>query len=178
MYRLFVAAPIPDNIKEKLLDLHLNIPGAKWTSGDQLHITLKFIGEVDGDLFKDIRSSLLEIKAHKFLLGIKGVGHFPPGSSPKVLWAGLNDKVPLIKLKNEIENTLEECNIKRESRKFSPHITLARLKNTHINRVKEFLSVYSTLRMEDFNVDEFRLYSSKLYSRGAVHNIEAVYPLY
>lgn len=182
MYRLFIAVPIPDHIKNKLLSLEVNISGAKWTHEDQLHITLKFIGEVNGQIFRDIRNKLSEIKMDQFLLQIKGVGYFPPGnfhkrSAPKVLWAGIEDAVLLIRLRNKIESTLNECGIKREGRKFNPHVTLARLRNSHSNSVAEFLSAHSTFKSKKFNVGEFRLYSSKLLPGGAVHNIEAVYPL-
>ena len=182
MYRLFIAVPIPDYIKNSLLQLKVNIPGAKWTQEDQLHITLKFIGEVDGQVFNDIRKILSEIKMDQFPLQIKGVGYFPPGnfhkrSAPKVLWAGIEDVVLLTRLRNKIESTLNECGIKREGRKFNPHITLARLRNSHPNSITEFLSAYSTFKSDSFGVGEFRLYSSKLLPGGAVHNIEAVYSL-
>lgn len=183
MYRLFIAVPIPSHIKSSLLQLRVNIPGAKWIPEDQLHITLKFIGEVDGHVFKDIRNKLSEIKMDQFPLQIKGVGYFPPGNSskrsvPKVLWAGIGDLIYLSRLKNKIESTLNESGIKREGRKFNPHVTLARLKNSHPQSITDFLSAYSTFKSDSFRVEEFRLYSSKLLPGGAVHNIEAVYPLF
>lgn len=182
MCRLFVAVPLPDNIKKSLLQLKVNIPGAKWSQDDQLHITIKFIGEVDGRIFHDIRNKLAEIDVDQFSLQIKGSGSFPPGNSskrsmPKVLWAGFDDITLLTKLRNKIESILAECEIKRKGRKFTPHVTLARLKNSHFHSIKDFLVVHSTFRSEIFNVEEFRLYSSKLLPGGAVHTIEAVYPL-
>jgi len=177
MYRLFIAVPVPENIKERLLELKLNIPGTKWTPEDQLHITLKFIGEVDNLSFKVIKDSLSEIKMGQFPLGFKGVGSFSTGKSPKILWAGLTDNSLLKQLRNKIESTLNECGIKREGRKFSPHVTLARLRNPNLHNITEFLSTRADFRSESFIVEEFRLYSSKLYPRGAVHTIEAVYPL-
>ena len=182
MYRLFVAVPIPDHIKSSLLQLRVNIPGAKWTDGDQLHITLKFIGEVDSQKFIEIRDKLLEIRMDQFQLQIKGVGYYPPGNSskrnvPKVLWAGIGDPVYITKLRNKIENTFNELGLKREGRKFNPHVTLARLKNSHSLSIAEFLSAYTNFKSDNFRVGEFRLYSSKLLPGGAVHNIEAVYKL-
>ncbi|MCK5675174.1 MAG: RNA 2',3'-cyclic phosphodiesterase [Spirochaetales bacterium] len=182
MYRLFIAVPIPDHIRSSLLQLRVNIPGAKWTQEDQLHTTVKFIGEVDGQMFRDIRNKLSEIKIEQFPLQITGVGSFPPGnsskrSSPKVLWAGIEDLILLTRLRNKIESTLNELGIKREGRKFSPHVTLARLKKSNSHGVVEFLSGHSAFKSESFGVEEFRLYSSKLLPGGAVHNIEAVYPL-
>ena len=182
MYRLFIAVPIPDNIKNSLLRLKANISGAKWTQEDQLHITLKFIGEVEGQVFREIRNKLSEIKMDQFQLQIKGVGYFPPGSSskrsvPKVLWAGIEEITFLTRLRNRIEGSLNECGIKRESRKFNPHITLVRLKNSHFHNITDFLSIHSTFKSDSFPVGEFRLYSSKLLPGGVVHTIEAVYPL-
>ncbi|MCK5153077.1 MAG: RNA 2',3'-cyclic phosphodiesterase [Spirochaetales bacterium] len=177
MYRLFIAVPIPSQIKRNLLQLRSNIPGAKWTLDDQFHITLKFIGEVDGQVFSDIRNKLSEIIMDKFLLQIKGVGYFASGKLPKSLWAGLEESQQLIRLKNKLERSLYLCGINREGRKFRPHVTLARLKNIQINSVSNFLFSNDNFTTENFIIDEFRLYSSKLYPHGAVHNIEAVYSL-
>ena len=180
MYRLFIAVPVPEPVKSRLMKLKLNIPGAKWTPSDQIHITLKFIGEIDGLTFSDIRQKLSEIKMQSFSIILKGVGYFPPGSfskrsGPRVLWSGLEDKENITKLRNKIENNLNKMGIGREGRKFHPHVTLARLKNTNVQKISEFISVYSEFLTEPFLIEEFRLYSSRLLSQGAVHKIEAVY---
>jgi RNA 2',3'-cyclic 3'-phosphodiesterase len=175
MKRLFVAVPIPDQIKEALLNTKTNIPGARWIDKDHLHLTLKFLGEVDGQNFRIIRDSLSEIIIEKFLLKIKGVGFYPPGNFPKVLWAGVENQPQLTILRNKIESNLYSLGIKREGRKFKPHITLSRLKNSQVSRVSEFLSTFSSFKTESFLINEFRLYSSKLYPRGAVHTIEGIY---
>ena len=74
MPRLFIAVPIPERIKDKFLSLQTNIQGAKWTSENQLHITLKFIGEVEGSVFREVRGILSDIEFKQFQLGLKGVG--------------------------------------------------------------------------------------------------------
>jgi len=177
MPRLFIAVPIPEVIKNKLLSLKLNISGARWVDKDQLHLTINFIGEVEDQSLKDIRDNLSEVLMGKFLLKNKGVGFFPSGSSPKVLWAGLEKQPELIRLRNKIDTNLNSLGIKRGGGKFSPHITLARLKNSNISLIRDFLSTYSTFETESFLIDKFRLYSSKLYPRGAVHSIEDEYYL-
>jgi len=177
MPRLFIAVPIPVKMKDKLLSLKLNIPGARWVDRDQLHLTLKFIGEVKDQSLNDIRDNLSEILMEKFLLKIKGVGFFPPGNSPKVLWAGLEKQPELTRLRNKIDTNLNSLGIKRGGGKFRPHITLARLKSSNISRVLEFLKVNNPFLTELFQVKEFSLYSSRLYPDGAVHSLEAVYPL-
>ncbi len=177
MYRLFIALDMPGRIKNDLKNLCGGIPGAKWVDEDQLHITLRFIGEVDGSAFNDIKECLSDVKNSRFTMRLKGVGSFPPGRTPKILWAGVEDKTHLVRLHNSLESVLVECGLDREHRKFHPHITLARLNNPSVRRVADFLSVHSMFKTAKFTISEFHLYSSILTPKGAVHNLEVSYPL-
>ncbi len=182
MYRLFIAVPVPENIKSDLVSLRTNISGAKWADIDQLHITLKFLGEVEGQVFYAVREKLSEIKMEGFSLRFNGVGHFPPGNlrsgrTPRVLWAGLEDIGTLKKLRNRIESVLTEIGIDRDRRKFNPHVTLARLRSPNLKSATDFLSSHNSYKSENFPVREFMLYSSTLLPAGAVHTIEEIYPL-
>ena len=177
MYRLFVAIDLPENVKKELSGISYGMPGARWVPEEQLHLTLRFIGEVDGGVFRDIQEALGDIKSESFEIRIKGVGFFPPRKTPRVLWVGVepHDKVSL--LRKRVEGTLVRLGIEPEHRKFSPHITLARLQDTSLSKVTRFLAGHNLFASELFPVNEFILYSSTLTPKGAIHRQEAVYPL-
>jgi 2'-5' RNA ligase len=177
MYRLFVAVDMPHDLQERLGNMFFGIPGAKWVAEEQLHLTLRFIGEVDGGVFDDIREALGEIKADSFTMQLKGMGYFPPRKSPNVLWVGIEKNEKLTILRNRIEAVVVKTGLLPEQRKFSPHITLARLQGTPLLKITNFLAGNSLFESEPFQVSEFHLYSSLLTSKGAIHQIEATYPL-
>ena len=175
--RLFVAIDLPDNVKEQVAGLCCGLPGARWVNPEQLHLTLRFIGEVDGGMFRDIRETLDEVQSDPFTLQLDGVGFFPPRGKPRVVWVGLRQSVDLSQLRNRIESRLVALGLEPETRKFSPHITLARLKNTPAFKVGRFLETHNLFLSTPFAIDEFFLYSSRLGRNGAIHRIEAGYPL-
>lgn len=182
MHRLFIALPVPEEIQESILDLRTNIPGTRWMGREQLHITLKFIGEVDSSKLRQIRDTLAEIRYDSFPLKFSGVGFFPPGgrgrhSSPKVLWTGVENPEELTGLRNKIERNLRNAGIPEERRKFSPHLTIARLKNPPESALGRFLSMNHSFCTDTFISKRFLLYSSILKPSGAVYTIEADYPL-
>ena len=177
MKRIFIAVPIPEKIKPLLHSMGKSLPGARAVPEEQIHITLRFIGEVDGTTFLDIKEQLAEVSRPSFSLGISGVGHFPPRGKPRVVWAGLQPTDELSQLKRQVDTQLIKCGITPDTRKFSPHITLARLNTTSLQRVTDFLSGNAFLRFDDFAVSAFHLYSSKLSHKGATHTLEASYPL-
>ncbi len=175
--RLFVAIDLPEPVKERLALLCCGLPGARWVDPDQIHLTLRFIGEVDGGLFLDIRDVLAAIEGDCLFLQLSGIGFFPPRGKPRVIWVGLRENKPLQKLRNRIESRLVDLGLEPEGRKFSPHITLARLKNTPTIKIVRFLEAHSDFRSNPFPVDSFHLYSSILGRKGAIHCIEVSYPL-
>ena len=166
---------MPDPIRNNLEAMFFGIPGARWVPPDQLHLTVRFIGEVDGGLFRDIRNALAEVKISSFDLKLKGVGHFPPRGAPRVLWVGLEKSEPLQLLRKKIDAALMKVGVEPEGRKFSPHITLARLKNTPLQKIANFLAGNGLFSQEPFQVEEFLLYSSILTQKGATHTVERVY---
>jgi 2'-5' RNA ligase len=177
MPRLFIAVDLPETIKNNLSLMAFGIPGARWVAPEQLHLTVRFIGEVDGGLFHDIQEILDEIHFASFSLQLKGVGYFPPRGAPRVLWIGLDKSEPLQLLRKKIDTALLRARIEPEGRKYSPHITLARLKNSPANKIANFLSGNSLFRQEPFQVEDFKLYSSVLSPKGAYHKVERIYPL-
>ncbi len=175
--RLFVAIDLPEAVQDRLSLLCCGLPGARWVTPEQIHLTLRFIGEVDGGLFLDIRDALAHIEGESFSLQLSGVGFFPPRGKPRVIWVGLRENEPLLKLRNRVESLLVRLDLEPEGRKFSPHITLARLKNTPTIKIVRFLEAHSHLDTSPFLVENFHLYSSVLGRKGAVHRIEASFPL-
>ena len=177
MPRLFVAVDLPEQIKDRLAQLCFGLPNARWVKSEQLHLTVRFIGDVDSTTFRDVREALHEVNVAPFSVQLDGVGFFPPRGKPRVIWVGIQKSEPLVQLRNKVESVLVQTGLEPEGRKFSPHITLARLKNTSSSKVASFLTHNSLFMTESFQVNDFFLYSSVLNSKGAKHYIESEYPL-
>ncbi len=177
MPRLFIAVDIPEDIKKDLSIMCSGIPGAKWVKSEQLHLTLRFIGDVDHEFLRDMTEALAEIKTTALTLRLKGTGCFPSRKKARVLWVGIEHNEQLAKLKNKVETTVVNLGMEPEGRKFSPHITLARLRNTPANKLTNFLGANTIYASRPFPVEQFLLYSSVLTPNGAIHTIEAAYPL-
>ena len=157
--------------------MSFGIPGAKWVDPQQIHLTIRFIGEVEGSTFLDIKKSLADISMGHFSMELKGVGHFPPRGKPRVLWVGIEKNQLLKSLRRKIDIALSRVGLEPEGRKFSPHITLARLKNSPVQKVANFLAGNGMFSLPPFEVGDFKLYSSILTPKGAIHKVERVYPL-
>ena len=129
MHRLFIAIDLPETVKNSIKSICGGIPDARWVDVQQLHLTLRFIGEVDDRMFDSIKNSLAEITETRFSLTLRGVGSFPPKRPPRVLWVGIENSETLIRLAGEVEEVLVRKNgLEPEERKFSPHITIARFR--------------------------------------------------
>lgn len=177
MIRLFIALDLPAEVTAELGDLCAGVPGAKWLRPETFHLTLRFIGAVDGRLYGDIVDALGHISQAGFALRLAGVGQFGQGRQVEVLWAGFEPCPDLNRLRQKIENTLQRLGLEPERRKFHPHVTLARLRRAPLDRVAGFLASHGLYRSVAFPIQAFVLYSSYLGSSGAIHQIEAAYPL-
>ena len=177
MPRLFIAIDIPDPVKDKICELRRNLPGVRWIVREQIHVTMRFIGDSDDVLFKQIKSSLSEIKLPTFHMEITSSGFFPNERRPSVFWLGCNENRTLSDLKDHLDLILDSCGIAPESRKFTPHITIARLKMIIEKESLKLNNIYKALFPIRFDISEFILYSSLLKSDGAEHSKECVYPL-
>ena len=175
--RLFVAIDPPDTVREQLAGICCGLPDARWTPAAQLHLTLCFIGEVDGNRFLDIREALSDCTAAPFALHLTGVGFFPPRGLPRVVWAGVERCEPLQVLQRKIVTRLFQLGIEPDNRKFSPHLTLARLGDTPPAKVGRWLEGNGLFAAGPFTVDRFLLYSSVLGRKGASHTVEQEYSL-
>lgn len=174
--RIFAAIDLPEAIRQRLAILGGGLPGARWVAPESLHLTLRFIGEVDGLGFEDVAEALAGVDFDPFDLSLEGVGHFETARKPHTLWAGVAPSRPLQRLHGSVDMALQRAGLPPEGRKYQPHVTLARLKDTPPGRVSEFLAANATLRTEPFRVDGFTLYSSFLSRSGALYRPEAEFP--
>jgi 2'-5' RNA ligase len=176
MMRLFVALALPDQVAEGLFLLQGGVPGARWSQREQLHLTLRFIGEVDGRDAAAIDDALSTIRAPRFVLELKGVGEFG-GKNPRALWAGVPDHGAVDHLQRKVETALQRIGLPAEERKFAPHITLARLRGAPRDRVITFLTTHALYASAPFDVNTFVLYSSLMTPGGSIYRPERVYAL-
>ena len=176
MIRLFVALELPEAVRSGLSMLQGGVPGARWATGEQLHLTLRFIGEVEGHVAHDIDDALAIIRAPAFTLELAGVGEFG-GKHPRALWAGVSPIDALLHLQKKVETALQRIGLPAEERKFSPHVTLARMKSAPREKVVQFLTHHALFASSPFEVDHFVLFSSHLGSGGSVYHAERTYQL-
>ena len=175
--RLFVAITPPESVVEELERLCVGLPQTRWSDPDQLHVTLRFLGDVDGLVFEQVAEGLADVHFEPFTLQLEGVGCFPPRGQPRVLWAGVTPKEPLVALRRSAERVMRDAKVQTEGRKYTPHLTVGRLMGTPVNRLTRFLAAHALYRSEPFEVDAFHLFSSRLHPDGAVHQLEYTYSL-
>lgn len=176
MIRLFVGLGLPDPMADTLAGLAVGIPGTRWIERRNLHITLRFIGEVENGLAQDIHDALAELRAPSPHIAISGFGTF--GSrQPHALWAAVDKDPELIHLQNKIETAMVRLGLPPEPRKFTPHVTLARLKAAPAPRVAEFIAGHSPFRLGPEPAGNFILFRSFLGRTGAEYEAAAEYPL-
>jgi 2'-5' RNA ligase len=176
MMRLFVALAIPDSVAEPLKLLQSGVPGARWMEREQLHLTLRFIGEVDGRDAAAIDDALSLIRRPRFTIELKGVGEFG-GKTPRALWAGVRNEDAIAHLQRKIESALKRVGVPAEERKFKPHVTLARLRATPRGRVMDYLADHALYASGPFDVNAFILYSSAPTATGSLYRAERAYVL-
>ncbi|MBM3491103.1 MAG: RNA 2',3'-cyclic phosphodiesterase [Alphaproteobacteria bacterium] len=175
--RLFVAIPLPEDVRVGLAMLAGGVPGAGWVPADNLHLTLRFLGEVDGRQFEEVCLGLGRVGGDAFPLELSGVGHFGDRRQARVLWAGVRPSEALARLRGRVERNLEDCGLPREERRFHPHVTLARLRGAPVERVGRFFIEHSRYASRRFLVDGFTLFSSHPGHGQSIYRPEAEYPL-
>ena len=172
MIRLFTAIEIPDEVRDLLLDLQSGLPGATWSPFDNMHLTLRFIGDVPEPMVEEIEETLWRIQAEGFSLKLKGVGRFGgegPRAQSRLVFAEIEQSDALTRLQGKIEQALQGLGLEPERRKYHPHVTLARLKDTPITRLGDYLAEHTMFASPAFEVKEFTLFSSSLGRDHSVH---------
>ncbi|MGB8299320.1 MAG: RNA 2',3'-cyclic phosphodiesterase [Polyangia bacterium] len=206
MLRLFIAVDLPAELRPAIARLCRGIGGARWTRPEQLHITLRFLGDTAEDRLADLRTRLREVRAPRFELALRGTGLFPPPSTRKparVLWLGLEPPEPVRALKGAVDGALSwepwegsqplprwsaagtagglstrlGSDPETATRVFSPHLTLARFPTGPRHDLDRFLAEHAGFEGGRFVVSSFHLYRSTLRPQGALHEIVESYPL-
>lgn len=171
MVRLFVGLVLPPTHRQRLSLLGHGIEGARWVAPENLHLTLRFIGEVDEDVGEEVAEALNGVRAAPFVVTLHGLGTF--GHPPHALWVGAEDEPSgaLAALNGAVESVLVRRGLEPEHRNFTPHVTLARFRkasvNRPLNRLVQFLETNGALALEPFAVAGFTLFQSHLRPEGA-----------
>lgn len=188
MIRLFTALGLPDDLRRRLAALQGGIDGARWVAPHNLHITLRFVGEVPEDRARDIAAALDGIRTGGFPVTVSGAGRFGSGARTRALWAGVERTDALVALHEKIDRALIGIGLPPEGRKYTPHVTLARFsggqsggrnrsRDASAGRVLQWLEAQGGFFVPPFEVREFILYESHLGRNGADYVPLASFPL-
>jgi 2'-5' RNA ligase len=175
MHRLFLAIRPPDAVIDLLLDTMEGFPELRWQNDEQLHLTLRFVGEVERPLAEDLAVALASLRFAPFAVRIAGVGRFDHHKRG-ALWAGVEPRGPLAALAAKVERICIGVGLPPERRAFHPHITLARWGRGAGQSLDPFLARHAALRSDDFTVDTVTLFESRLGRDGAHYEAVASYP--
>ena len=175
--RMFIALDLPEDIRQQLADLQRGLREARWVTPNNLHLTLQFLGDIDGGLAGDIDTALTQLRHEAFSLSLEGIGTFGEGRQLRTLWTGVTPSEPLMRLQAKVVRAIESAGFQPETRRFKPHVTLARFKRPSGNGLTDYLGSFGGFKSEPFPVQEVLLYSSHLAREGAIYRPEARYPL-
>jgi 2'-5' RNA ligase len=177
MPRLFVALEVPRNAAMSLSLLRGGLPGARWIDVENFHITLRFIGDIDGRTADEVVDRLDRIERPEFQIALSGMGSFG-SKKPHAVFAGVTPAPEMYALQAEIERICQRLGLPADPRKFTPHVTLARLRNARTEDVAHYLSGRGNFHTAPFTVNRFVLMSSKESVGGGPYLTEEVFPLY
>ena len=176
MPRLFTGLEIPADVGQSLSMLRGGLPGARWISPENYHVTLRFIGDIDGVTANEIASTLFRVNRRPFEVSVQGLASFG-GKKPRAVVATLAPCRPLMELQAELERLIQRVGLAPEGRKFVPHVTLARLRDSSNQDVADYLSVRGYFPPQRFTVSRFVLFSSRNSVGGGPYIVEDAYDL-
>ena len=177
MPRLFTALEIPRDAAMSLSLLRGGLQGSRWIDVENYHLTLRFIGDVEGYVADEIVNALDRVRRPGFSLALSGVGAFGQ-KKPHSIWAGVAPSPDLNALQAEIERICQRLGLPADPRRFTPHVTLARLRNTSPGEVAHYLSARGNFSALPFKVGRFVLMSSRDSVGGGPYVIEEAWPLH
>ncbi len=177
MIRLFVGIELPGELRRRMALIQTGVERARWVAEQNIHLTLRFIGEVPGDVAGDAADALATVHAPPFALTVDGAGHFESRRRVRALWLGVERSNALMTLRERIEAALVRAGLEPERRKYKPHITIARLDNASPGLARHWLSANTLFRAVPFTVERFTLFSSHLSRDKAIYTAEAEFPL-
>src|SRR5487761_21439 len=173
MLRLFVGIALPPELKLALSQIAIGFPGARWVDPGNYHLTLRFIGEVDEGMASDLDAHLAGIRARRFALTLAGIGSF----NARNVFVGVERNADLVHLQDKVESAVARSGIEPESRRFAPHVTLARLKGKPDTELGRYLAERALFRAAPFDVGQFQLVASYLTKSGSIYEDQAEYAL-
>jgi 2'-5' RNA ligase len=176
MPRLFTGVEIPPDVGQALASLRGGLPGARWIDPDNYHLTLRFIGDVDDTTAREVASMLGRVRRDAFELRMDGLSSFG-GRKPRAVVAKVSGGQALIEVQAEHERLMQRIGLEPEGRKYTPHVTLARLRDSSSRDVAEYLAARGYFRTAAFQVSRFVLFSSRASIGGGPYVVEAEYPL-
>lgn len=177
MRRVFTGLPIPQDVAAQLQRMQGGIDGARWTHAADFHLTLTFVGEVDNAQMEELDAALQDIRAPAFDFSLHGTGSFAQGKWPNVLWMGVDAPDDLTQLKQQVDGALRSADIAHETRKYSPHVTMARLRHAETDEIARFMQAHNLYRSAVIRADHFILYESLPGGEQRYVSL-AEYPLY
>jgi 2'-5' RNA ligase len=175
--RLFVALDLPWEIKEELSDLSCNIPGARWVATDNFHLTLRFIGEASRLQAEEIDLALATLRGRSFSFALSGLGWFEKAGRVNTVYAGVERNADLSRLQTKVETALHRVGLAPDRRRFTPHVTLARLDAPVTPNLTSFVAANNLYRSAPIRADNVTLFSSFLGKDQPTYTPEAEYAL-
>jgi 2'-5' RNA ligase len=176
MPRIFTGLEIPADVAQSLAMFRGGLPGARWIDPENYHLTLRFIGDVDDMTAHEVASLLGRVRRPSLELRFEELSAFG-GRRPRAIIAALAHTPALMELQAEHERLMQRVGLEPEGRKYTPHVTLARLRDASSRAVAEYLSTRALIRPPPFKVSRFVLFSSRASVGGGPYVIEAAYPL-
>ena len=176
MLRLFAAIEIPEAHRLRLSMVAGPVPGGKWVDPEDLHITLRFAGDIDNRQASDFADILAGIAIEPFPVRITGLGAFG-GREPRIIYAEVDGGERLEALQRATDRAARSAGIAAEPRSYKPHVTLARLRGTSSEIVARFLGSRARLDLEPFTVDRFVLFSARPKVGGGPYIVEETFSL-
>ena len=176
MPRLFTGLEIPPDVGQALSRLRGGLPGARWIDPENYHLTLRFIGDVDDSIAQDVALMLGRVRRDAFDLRFEGLTSFG-GRKPRAVVAAVAPVQELLDVQSEQERLMQRIGLEPEGRKYTPHVTLARLRDASSFAVADYLAARGYFRTAAFRVSQFVLFSSRASVGGGPYIVEASYPL-
>lgn len=176
MPRLFTGIAVPEPIAHELSFFRGGLPGARWLTPEDYHITLRFIGDIGVPLANEIADGLETIRGRKMQVTMRSLGTFG-GDRPRAVIAVVTPTDALLGLQADHERLVRRIGAPPDTRKFLPHVTLARLRRVSPESVATCIGSLSVFRPLVFESESFVLYSSRDSTGGGPYRIESVYPL-
>lgn len=175
MLRLFVGIELPEAVRQALAELREAHPAARWHEPEQLHLTLSFIGQVEQGRVQGIAQALVNPPGPSFKLAVQSVDYFGSAERPRIIWAGVADSAPLHRLQQQVEERLLPLGLQLDERPYTPHITLARVRQGL--PLQAFLQRHGALALPAFPVEHICLFLSSGGDQSVRYQVLERFPL-